>query len=57
VERLNVEDIGQRKQIISSIHDTSHLGVNRTNDMMACIYYWPGLSNEICAYITDMVIS
>ena len=49
VERLVVEDIAQRKQIISAIHDTSHLGVNKTQDMVAGKYYWPGLTNDIRA--------
>ena len=52
VERLVMEDIAQRKRIISSIHDTSHLGVNRTQDMVAGKYYWPGLSNDIRAYVS-----
>jgi len=55
VERLVVEDAGQRKRIISSIHDTSHLGVNRTHDMVACKYYWPGLSNDIRAYVSVVI--
>ena len=49
VERLVVEDIAQCKLIISSIHDTSHLGVNRTLYMVAGKYYWPGLSTDVRA--------
>lgn len=56
VERLVVEDAGQRKRIISSIHDTSHLGVNRTHDMVACKYYWPGQSNDIRAYVSVVIL-
>ena len=52
VERLVVEDIAQLKRIISSIHDTSHLGVNRTLDMVAGKYYWPGLSSDVRAYVS-----
>ena len=33
--RLVVEDTEQRKRIIASIHNASHLGLNRTNDMVA----------------------
>ena len=45
VERLVVEDIAQRKRIISSIHDTSHLGVKWTQDMVAGKYYRHHLLN------------
>ena len=47
-----MEDITQRKRIISSVHDSNHLGVNRTHDMVASKYYWPGLSNDIRAYVS-----
>ena len=36
-----IENAGQHKRIISSIHDSCHLGVNRTLDMVASKYYWP----------------
>ena len=29
-----VEDPDRRKRIVSSIHDTSHMGLNRTTDMV-----------------------
>ena len=32
--RLVVEDLEQRKRIVANIHNTSHLGLNRTNDMV-----------------------
>ena len=51
-ERLVVEDHQQRTRIISSIHDTCHLGLNRTNDMVAQKYYWPGMSNHIHSYVS-----
>ena len=38
--RLVVEDSKQRSRIIYSVHDNSHQGLNRTNDMLACKYYW-----------------
>ena len=37
-ERLVIEDADQRKRIISSIHDTAHMGLNRTTDMVAAKY-------------------
>ena len=47
-----VEDIARRKGIISSIHDTSHLGVNRMLDMVVGKCYWPGLSSDVRAYVS-----
>ena len=36
--RLVVEDLEKRKRIISSSHDGSHMGLNRTNDIIAGKY-------------------
>ena len=54
-KRLVVEDVAQRKRIISSIHDANHLGVNRTNDMVACKYYWPGMFKNIQDYVSFII--
>lgn len=51
-ERLVVEDPKQRGRIISSVHDSCHLGLNRTNDMLACKYYWPGMSKHVASYVS-----
>ena len=37
-ERLVVEDPDQRKQIVASIQDTSHMGPNRTTDMVSNLH-------------------
>ena len=50
--RLVVEDLEQRKRIVANIHNTSHLGLNRTNDMVASKYYWPGLFKDVRTYIS-----
>ena len=36
--RLVIEDVEKRRRIIRSTHDGSHLGLNRTNDMVASKY-------------------
>ena len=51
-ERLVVEDPDQQKRIVSSIHDTSHMGLNRTTDMVSAKYYWPGLTSDVKAYVS-----
>ena len=51
-ERLVVEDPKQRTRIISSVHDSSHLGLKRTNDLLACKYYWPGMSKYVASYVS-----
>ena len=50
--RLVVEDLEKRKRIISSSHDGSHMGLNRTNDIIAGKYYWPGLFTDVKAYVS-----
>ena len=45
-----IEDPDQRKRIVSSIHDTSHMGLNRTTDIVSGKYYWPGLTSDVKAY-------
>ena len=51
-----MEDPEQWKRIISTIHDESHLGINRTNEMVAKKYYWPGLYKDITAYVRSLHI-
>ena len=51
-ERLVVEDQSQRQRVIARIHDTSHLGINRTVDMTASKYYWPGLTCDVKRYVS-----
>ena len=41
--RLVVEDMEQRRRIVSITHEDSHFGVNRTYATIASKYYWPGL--------------
>ena len=54
-ERLAVEDLHQRKRIIANVHDSSHLGVNRTLDMITAKYYWPGLTQDVKEYVSGLV--
>ena len=46
-----MEDTEVRRRIITNIHDSSHLGLNRTNDMVARQYYWPGLFKDVRDYL------
>ncbi len=48
-----MEDKEQRKRIIGAIHDPSHMGVNRTLDMITAKYYWPGQTNEVKEYVSE----
>ena len=54
-ERLIIEDVAQRERIISSAHDSNHLGINRTSDMISVKYYWPGMSNDIQSYVSSKI--
>ena len=53
VAKSVVQQEEQRKRIIASIHKlcNCHLGLNRTNDMVANKYYWPGLFMDIRAHV------
>ena len=48
--RLAVED----KE--SSIHGPSHMGVNRTPNMITAKYYWPGLTNDVKVYVSNIYV-
>ena len=52
-ERLVVEVPDRRKRIVSSIHDTAHMGLNRTTDMVSGKYYWPGLTADVKSYVSS----
>ena len=49
-EKLVIDDLGQRR-IIARVHDSGHLGINRSLDMVASKYYWPGLSKDVKLYV------
>ena len=51
--RLVIEDREQQKRIISSIHNECHLGMNRTNELVAKKYYWPGLYKDVNVYVSS----
>ena len=48
-----VEEHTKRKRIVAAIHDSSHLGINRTLDLVASKYYWPGLSKDVIEYVSS----
>ena len=54
--RLAVEDKEQRVRILSSIHVSSHMGVNRTLNMITAKYYWPGLTNDVKVYVSNIYV-
>ncbi len=51
-QRLVVEEKDKRKRIVASIHDESHVGVNRTLDMISSKYYWPNLTMDVKEYVS-----
>ena len=54
--KLVIEDAAKRRRIISSIHDSSHMGVNRSIDMVSQKYYWPGLTKDVRSYVSIAII-
>ena len=51
-----IEDASKRQRILESVHNTSHLGINRTLDMVSSQYYWPGLTNYVKAYVSFIIV-
>ena len=49
--KLVIEDPAQRRRIVSSIHDSSHMGVNRSLDIVSQKYYWPGHTKDVHSYV------
>ena len=47
-----IEDASRRTRILESVHDSSHFGVNRTLDLVASKYYWPGLTKDVKQYVS-----
>ena len=47
-----IEDASRRARILESVHDSSHFGVNRTLDLVASKYYWPGLTKDVKQYVS-----
>ena len=54
--RLVVEDRDKRERIVATIHDQSHVGVNRTLDMISSKYYWPGLTTDVKEYVSTVIL-
>ena len=48
------DDDSLHMHIISSHHDSpiaSHLGYQKTQELIEQQYYWPGLASDICSYV------
>ena len=54
--RLVVEDRDKWERIVATIHDQSHVGVNRTLDMISSKYYWPGLTTDVKEYVSTIIL-
>ena len=51
-----IEDPDHLKRIVSSIRDASHMGLNRTTDMVSGKYYWPGLISDVKACVSSLIL-
>jgi len=45
-----------RQRIVASAHDSSHLGLNRTIDLVKTKYYWSGLYSDVKKYASIIII-
>ena len=52
--RMVVEDASKRQRILESVHDASHLGINRTLHLVSSKYYWPVLTKDVKDYVSNV---
>ena len=49
-----IEDASRRARILESVHHSNHFRVNRTLDLVASKYYWPGLTKDVKQCVSDV---
>ena len=52
MKRLVDKGSCQRNPIVATVHDSCHLGINRTLDMLGTNYYWPRLTKDVKDYVS-----
>ena len=50
--RLVVQSEGEQLRLIKTIHDTAHLGRDKTLSLLNERYYWPEMYNQVCSYVS-----
>ena len=50
--RLVVQSEGEQLRLIKTIHDTAHLGRDKTLSQLNERYYWPEMYNQVCSYVS-----
>ena len=50
--RLVVQSEEERLRLIQTIHDTAHLGRDKTLSQLSERYYWQEMYNQVCSYVS-----
>ena len=49
--RVRVPRAAERFAIIMEAHNLGHYGINKTYEFIAARYWWPGMKNDVAAYV------
>ena len=49
--RLVVQSVDEQQRLVKTIHDTAHLGRDKTLSQLNECYYWPDLYKQVCEYV------
>jgi hypothetical protein len=52
--RLVVQAKKEQVRLIKTIHDTAHLGRDKTLSVLNERYYWPDMYSQVCTYVSIM---
>lgn len=50
--RLVVQSVVEQQRLIRAIHDTAHLGRDKTLSQLNERYYWSDMYKQVCAYVS-----
>ena len=50
--RLAVQSEEEQLKLIRTMHDTAHLGRDKTLSQLNERYYWPEMYNQVCSYVS-----
>ena len=50
--RLVVQSVDEQQRLVKTIHDTAHLGRDKTLSQLNERYYWPDMYKQVCAYVS-----
>ena len=55
--RLVVQSVDEQQRLVKTIHDTAHLGRDKTLSQLTEHYYWPDMYRQVCAYVSIHIVA